>query len=120
MPLSRQNTLPRGRVETRGGFGWKHTVNERPNRASAKFYNTYSLAHIVGAVLVLASVDLVNLAVDVEVMNELLLPIVLGLLLALEARALPEQWRMRGLRTWFRRRAAGSERAAETQNQGPG
>lgn len=78
-------------------FGWRHTLNQRPNRATAKFYITYALAHLVGAVLVLASVDLVNLAVDVEVMNALLLPIVLGLLLALEARALPEQWRMRGL-----------------------
>jgi len=78
-------------------FGWRHTLNERPNRATAKFYITYALAHLVGAALVLCSVDLVNLAVDVEVMNALLLPIVLGLLLALEARALPEQWRMRGL-----------------------
>lgn len=78
-------------------FGWRHTLNERPGRKTAKFYLTYALAHVVGAVLVLASVDLVNLAVDVEVMNALLLPIVLGLLLALEARALPEQWRMRGL-----------------------
>lgn len=85
-------------------FGWRHTLNERPNRETAKFYITYALAHIVGAVLVLASVDLVNLAVDVEVMNALLLPIVLGLLLALEAKALPEQWRMRGPHkyiTWF-------------------
>jgi hypothetical protein len=55
------------------------------------------------AVLVLSSVDLVNLAVDVEVMNALLLPIVLGLLLALEARALPEQWRMRGLHKYVTR-----------------
>jgi len=78
-------------------FGWRHTLNERPNRATAKFYITYALAHIIGAALVLASVDLVNLAVDVEVMNALLLPIVLGLLLTLEAKALPEQWRMRGL-----------------------
>ncbi|OBI31211.1 NRAMP family divalent metal transporter [Mycobacterium sp. E2238] len=85
-------------------FGWRHTLNERPNRETAKFYITYALAHIVGAVLVLASVDLVNLAVDVEVMNALLLPIVLGLLLALEAKALPERWRMRGPHkyiTWF-------------------
>jgi Mn2+/Fe2+ NRAMP family transporter len=81
-------------------FGWKHTLNQRPNRATAKFYITYALAHLVGAVLVLASVDLVNLAVDVEVMNALLLPIVLGLLLALEARALPEEWRMRGPRKY--------------------
>ncbi|MGO9928614.1 MAG: NRAMP family divalent metal transporter [Mycobacterium sp.] len=78
-------------------FGWRHTLNERPSRSTAKFYITYALAHIIGAALVLASVDLVNLAVDVEVMNALLLPIVLGLLLALEAKALPEQWRMRGL-----------------------
>ncbi len=84
-------------------FGWRHTLNERPNRATAKFYLTYALAHIVGAVLVLASVNLVNLAVDVEVMNALLLPIVLGLLLTLEARALPEQWRMRGLHKYTTR-----------------
>jgi Mn2+/Fe2+ NRAMP family transporter len=84
-------------------FGWRHTLNERPNRATAKFYITYSLAHLVGAALVLASVDLVHLAVDVEVMNALLLPIVLGLLLALEARALPEQWRMRGLHKYTTR-----------------
>ncbi|MBV8785580.1 MAG: divalent metal cation transporter [Mycobacterium sp.] len=84
-------------------FGWRHTLNERPSRATAKFYLTYGLAHVVGAALVLASVDLINLAVDVEVMNALLLPIVLGLLLALEARALPEQWRMRGLHKYVTR-----------------
>jgi Mn2+/Fe2+ NRAMP family transporter len=84
-------------------FGWRHTLNERPNRATAKFYTTYALAHLIGAALVLGSVDLVNLAVDVEVMNALLLPIVLGLLLALEARALPEQWRMRGLHKYTAR-----------------
>jgi NRAMP (natural resistance-associated macrophage protein)-like metal ion transporter len=82
-------------------FGWKHTLNQRPNRATAKFYITYALAHLIGAVLVLASVDLVNLAVDVEVMNALLLPIVLGLLLALESKALPEEWRMRGPRKYI-------------------
>ncbi|HUH67884.1 MAG TPA: divalent metal cation transporter [Mycobacterium sp.] len=84
-------------------FGWRHTLNERPGRSTAKFYITYALAHIAGAALVLASIDLVNLAIDVEVMNALLLPIVLGLLLMLEAKALPPQWRMRGLRkysTW--------------------
>ena len=77
-------------------FGWKHTLNARPSRKTAKFYLTYALAHILGAVLALSSFDLVGLTVDVEVMNALLLPVVLGLLLALEARALPPQWRMRG------------------------
>ena len=78
-------------------FGWKHSLNERPNRANAKFYLTYALAHIFGAILVLTSSgNLVSLSVDVEVMNALLLPIVLGFLLVLEATALPPEWRMRG------------------------
>jgi len=50
--------------------------------------------------VVLSSVNLVGLTVDVEVMNALLLPIVLGFLLALEATALPARWRMRG---WHKR-----------------
>jgi Mn2+/Fe2+ NRAMP family transporter len=79
-------------------FGWKHTLNERPSRKSAQFYTTYCLAHVLGAVIVLLSINLVNLVIGVEVMNTLLLPIVLGLLLGLEARALPSQYRMRGLR----------------------
>lgn len=82
-------------------FGWKHTLNERPNRRTAKFYLTYSLAHLLGAVLVLSSFDLVRLTVGVEVMNALLLPIVLGFLLALEAKALPAQWRMRGVHKYL-------------------
>ena len=86
-------------------FGWKHSLNERPNRANAKFYATYALAHILGAFFVLGSrTTLVGLSVDVEVMNALLLPIVIGFLLVLESKALPPEWRMRGWRksmTWF-------------------
>jgi Mn2+/Fe2+ NRAMP family transporter len=84
-------------------FGWKHTLNERPSRHNAKFYVTYALAHLLGAILVLASVNLVRLSIDVMLMNAMLLPIVLSFLLALEARVLPAQWRMRGIRkhlTW--------------------
>jgi Mn2+/Fe2+ NRAMP family transporter len=79
-------------------LGWKHSLNERPNRANAKFYATYVLAHVLGAVIVLSSWNLVRLAVDVEVMNALLLPIVLGFLLLLERRAIPPGHRMRGTR----------------------
>jgi Mn2+/Fe2+ NRAMP family transporter len=81
-------------------FGWKHTLNERPSRRTAGFYLAYAFAHVAGAALVLASADLVSLAVDAEVMNALLLPVVLGFLLALERRALPAQSRMRGARKW--------------------
>jgi Mn2+/Fe2+ NRAMP family transporter len=77
-------------------LGWRHSLNERVSRKNAKFYLTYALAHIVGAAIVLASFNLVSLAVDVEVMNALLLPIVLGFLLALERKALPPEHRMRG------------------------
>ena len=77
-------------------LGWRHSLNERVSRNNAKFFVVYGLAHLLGAILVLASVNLVNLAVDVEVLNAMLLPIVLGLLLALEARALPPEHRMRG------------------------
>jgi len=77
-------------------FGWTHTLNERPARKTAKFYITYGLAHVVGAVIVLLSLNLVKLVIDVEVLNALLLPIVLGFLLVLEARTLPREHRMRG------------------------
>jgi Mn2+/Fe2+ NRAMP family transporter len=59
-------------------FGWTHTLNERPDRKTAKFYITYCSAHVLGAAAVLLSLNLINLVIDVEVMNALLLPIVLG------------------------------------------
>ncbi|MDA8040220.1 MAG: divalent metal cation transporter [Actinomycetota bacterium] len=78
--------------------GWTHTLNEKPSAKTAKFYIAYSAAHVAGAVMVLLSVDLVGLVTDVMVMNALLLPIVLGFLLALERRALAEEHRMHGAR----------------------
>jgi len=79
-------------------FGWSHTLNEPPSRRSTKFYICYALAHVLGGAIVLSGLNLVNVAVDVMVMNALLLPIVLGLLLVLEARALPWAQRMHGAR----------------------
>ena len=77
-------------------FGWDHTLNERPGRRNASFYITYALAHVIGATVVLFSLNLIHLVIDIEVMNALLLPIILGFLLALEARALPTEHRMHG------------------------
>ncbi|MGO8723505.1 MAG: NRAMP family divalent metal transporter [Acidimicrobiales bacterium] len=79
-------------------FGWAHTLNERPDRNTARFYLTYGCAHVLGAAIVLCSLDLVRLVIDVEVMNAIVLPIVLGFLLVLEARALPPEHRMHGVR----------------------
>ena len=66
-------------------FEWTHTLIERPDRKTAKFYITYCLAHVLGAVVVILTLNLVNLAIEGEAIDALLLPIVLGSLLALEA-----------------------------------
>ena len=78
-------------------FGWHHTLNERPNASTAKFYLAYVVSNLVGAVAVLSATSLFSVVIDVEVLNALLLPVVLGFLLALESRALPVADRMRGL-----------------------
>lgn len=80
-------------------LGWPHSLNEPFNRSSAGFYLIYIGPHVIGAVLVLANIQLVDLAVTVEVINALLVPIVLGFLLLLEAKALPDRYRMHG---WYR------------------
>ena len=48
--------------------------------------------------LVVVAPNLIKLSLDVEVLNACVLPIVLGFLLALERRALPVAFRMRGAR----------------------
>ncbi|WP_461215963.1 NRAMP family divalent metal transporter [Lacticaseibacillus sp. GG6-2] len=80
-------------------LGWPHSLNEPFDRKSAGFYLIYIGAHVIGAILVLANIQLVSLAVTVEVINALLVPIVLGFLLLLEAKALPAKYRMHG---WYR------------------
>ena len=79
-------------------FRFNHSLNHRFKDAKA-FYLVYTAAHIGGAMIVISSVNLVSLTIDVEVMNAMLLPIVLGFLLALEAKALPSAWRMKG---WYK------------------
>ncbi len=79
--------------------GFRHSVDHTVKEAKG-FYSIYALAHIAGALLVVVSINLVSLSVDTEVMNALLLPVVLGFLLLLEAKALPPQWRMHGLYKW--------------------
>ncbi len=81
-------------------LGWRHSLNDSPIRA-AGFYALAVGGTVAGAVLVLLVPNLVNLSVDVEVMNACLLPIVLGFLLALERKALPPEFRMRGAHKAF-------------------
>lgn len=73
---------------------WDHSLNEPLSRRNAGFYTIYVLAHVIGVVLILINFDIVGITVTIEVANALLLPIVLGLLLALEARVLPVRYRV--------------------------
>ena len=73
--------------------------DEQPD--PARFYGALLIAYMAAAALVLASVDLIGLAVGVEVMNALLLPIVLGFLFMLAIKTLPEEHKLKGLYAWM-------------------
>lgn len=76
--------------------GYRHSLSHNPGQAPW-FYVVYTLAVIAGAITVGLSDNLVTLSVAIEVLNALLLPLVLGFLLALAFRALPEHARPRGV-----------------------
>jgi NRAMP (natural resistance-associated macrophage protein)-like metal ion transporter len=61
-------------------------------RHAPLFYGLFTLAVVTGAALVLTSSSLVSLSIDVEVLNALLVPLVLGLLVALALRVLPKPY----------------------------
>ena len=74
------------------GFG--HSLDQ-PMGEAPWFYLAYAAVLVAGAGFIVAGVDVVSLAVGVQVLNALLLPIVLGFLYLL-ARRLPEPFRLTG------------------------
>ncbi len=80
--------------------GYKRSLELHPSRARW-FYGVYAICVIGGAMLVAIAPDLVSLNVDVQVMNALMLPLVLGMLIALANRALPGPHRLRGWYLWL-------------------
>jgi NRAMP (natural resistance-associated macrophage protein)-like metal ion transporter len=80
--------------------GYRHSLEHRPLEAPW-FYGIYALAVIGGAVIVDLAPDLVALNIGVEVMNALMLPLVLGFLVALAFKALPPEHRLRGPYAWL-------------------
>ncbi len=79
--------------------GYRRSLNLRPAQARA-FYGLYAAAVVGCAVLVGIWPNLVTLTIGVQIMNALLLPLVLGFLIALCVRALPEPVRLRGAYFW--------------------
>jgi Mn2+/Fe2+ NRAMP family transporter len=80
--------------------GYKHSLEQHPAEAPW-FYAVFSAGVIGGALVVAFVPDLVALSIGVEVMNALMLPLVLGFLVALAAKALPPEHRLRGGYFWL-------------------
>lgn len=79
--------------------GYQRSLNLRPPQARA-FYGLYAAAVAGCAALVWVWPNLVSLNVGVQIMNALLLPLVLGFLIALSVKALPPAVRLRGWYLW--------------------
>ncbi|HEY8287840.1 MAG TPA: divalent metal cation transporter [Acetobacteraceae bacterium] len=77
--------------------GYRHSLEHRPLEARW-FYGVYTACVVAGAGIVGFWPDLVSLNVGVQVMNAFLLPVVLGLLIALSVKALP---RSRAPSGWY-------------------
>jgi Mn2+/Fe2+ NRAMP family transporter len=80
--------------------GYKRSLAHHPFEAPW-FYGIYVVSLLIGAGVVLSGVNLVKLAIGVNVMNALLLPIVLGFLYLLARKTLPEPWRLEGWYAWL-------------------
>ena len=80
--------------------GYRRSLEYRPLEARW-FYGVYTAAWSPAPVVVALWPDLVSLNVGVQVMNALMLPLVLGFLIALAVRALPRAHRLRGPYLWL-------------------
>jgi Mn2+/Fe2+ NRAMP family transporter len=77
--------------------GLKRTLELKPF-AAGWFYGVYALAVVGSALAVWVASDLVWLNIAAQVLNALLMPLVVGFLVALAATALPEPYRVGGRR----------------------
>jgi Mn2+/Fe2+ NRAMP family transporter len=80
--------------------GYKHSLEHHPLEARW-FYAVYAVTVIGSAILIGVAPNLVSLNVGVQVMNAFMLPLVLGFLIALAIKALPEAQRLRGVYKWL-------------------
>jgi Mn2+/Fe2+ NRAMP family transporter len=80
--------------------GYRHTLEQHPLRARW-FYGVYLVTVAVAASIVALWPNLVALNIGVQVMNALMLPAVLGVLVALALKALPHAQQLRGPYLWL-------------------
>jgi Mn2+/Fe2+ NRAMP family transporter len=77
-------------------FGFKCSFDAKLKEAKF-YYAIFFVINLIAGGIVLMGVNLTAITLDVEVMNALLLPLVLGLLLAIEQKALPLEYRLKGV-----------------------
>ncbi|OAJ55251.1 NRAMP family metal ion transporter [Paraburkholderia ginsengiterrae] len=80
--------------------GFRRSLEDRPTSAPW-FYGVYVVSVAGSACVVWLAPDLVSLNVAAQVVNALMLPLVVGLLIALSVTALPSQHRPRGAYLWL-------------------
>jgi Mn2+/Fe2+ NRAMP family transporter len=76
--------------------GYRHSLAYRPLEARW-FYGVYAVCVLASALVVTMWPDLVALNIAIQVMNVFVLPLVLGLLIALAIKALPTAHPLRGV-----------------------
>ena len=79
--------------------GYRRSLEYRPFEAKW-FYGVYAACVVGAAALVWFVPDLVWLNIAAQVLNAFLLPLVIGFLVALAVKALPEPLRLRGFYLW--------------------
>jgi hypothetical protein len=80
--------------------GYRRSLEDRPTRAPW-FYGVYVASVAGSAYVVWLAPNLVSLNVAAQVVNALMLPLVVGLLIALSVTALPRQHRPGGAYLWL-------------------
>ncbi|MGH8324221.1 MAG: efflux RND transporter periplasmic adaptor subunit, partial [Steroidobacteraceae bacterium] len=80
--------------------GYRRSLECRPFEARW-FYGVYTTCVVGAAVFVWCAPDLVWLIIAAQVLNAFLLPLVIGFLVALAVKALPEPIRLRGSYLWL-------------------
>jgi len=80
--------------------GYRRSLEYRPFEARW-FYGAYAACVVGAAITVFAAPDLVWLNIAAQVLNAFLLPLVIGFLIVLAARALPRSVRLGGVYLWI-------------------
>lgn len=79
--------------------GFKRSLENTP-REAPWFYVVYAAVLVLGVVIVISGANIVELNIGIQVMNALLLPVVLGFLVALAFKALPPEHKLKGAYGW--------------------